>query len=75
LLSEQEWPSTVRERESEGCRKEKTEMNNNNVRLRYEKKGDPRWQSKETSPKTRYTSNWVASKGDASYKHASPVRN
>jgi hypothetical protein len=39
------------------------------------KKGDPGWQSKETSPKTRDTSNWVASKGDASYKHASPVRN
>jgi hypothetical protein len=30
------------------------------------KKGDPGWQSKETSPKTRDTSNWVASKGDAS---------
>jgi hypothetical protein len=24
------------------------------------KKGDPGWQSKETSPKTRDTSNWVA---------------
>jgi hypothetical protein len=39
------------------------------------KKGDPGWQSKETNPKTRDASNLVASKGDASYKHASPVRN
>jgi hypothetical protein len=39
------------------------------------KKGDPGWQSKETSPKTRDTSNWVASRGDTSYKHASLVRN
>jgi hypothetical protein len=30
------------------------------------KKGDPGWQSKETSPKTRDASNLVASKGDAS---------
>jgi ribosome assembly protein YihI (activator of Der GTPase) len=37
-------------RESEWCWKEKTETSNNNVRLRCEKKGDPRWQSKETSP-------------------------
>jgi hypothetical protein len=50
-------------------------MNNNNMCLRCEKKGDPRWQSKETSPKTRDASNLVTSKGDASYKHASPVRN
>jgi hypothetical protein len=39
------------------------------------KKGDPGWQSKETSPKTRNASNWVASKGDASYKYAPQVRN
>jgi hypothetical protein len=64
LLSEREWPSA--ERESEWCRKEKTKTSNNNVRLRCEKKGDPGWQSKETSPKTRDTSNWVASKGDTS---------
>jgi hypothetical protein len=46
-------------------------MSNNNIRLRCEKKDDPRWQSNETSPKTRHASNWVASKGDTSYKHAS----
>jgi hypothetical protein len=39
------------------------------------KKCDLGWQSKETSSKTRDTSNWVASKGEASYKHASLVRN
>jgi hypothetical protein len=37
--------------------------------------GDPRWQSKEKSPKTRDLSNFFASKGDASYNHAIPVRN
>jgi hypothetical protein len=62
-------------RESEWCQKEKTETSNNNVRLRCEKKGDPGWQSKETNPKTRDASNWVASKGGISYNHASPVRN
>jgi hypothetical protein len=70
LLSEQEWPTTERGRV---VSKEKTEMSNNNMCLRCEKKGDPGWQSKETSPKTRVSSNWVASKGDASYKHASPI--
>jgi hypothetical protein len=39
------------------------------------KNGDPGWQSKEMSPKTRDASNWVNSKGDTSYKHASPLRN
>jgi hypothetical protein len=39
------------------------------------KKGDPVWQSKEMSPKTRDASNLVTSKGDASYRHASPIRN
>jgi hypothetical protein len=51
-----------RERESEWCRKEKTETTNNNVCVRFERKGDLGWQSKETSHKTRDTSNWVASK-------------
>jgi hypothetical protein len=52
-------------REYEWCQKEKTKTSNNNVRLRCEKKGDPGWQSKDTSTKTRDTSNWVASEGDA----------
>jgi hypothetical protein len=36
-------------RESECCRKEKTETSNNYVRPQCEKKDDPVWQSKETS--------------------------
>jgi hypothetical protein len=50
-------------------------MSNNYVCLRREKKGDPGCQSKETSPKTRDASNLVSNKGNASYKHASLVRN
>jgi hypothetical protein len=38
------------------------------------KKGDPGWQSKEMSPKTRDTSNLVVSKGDTSYNLASLVQ-
>jgi hypothetical protein len=43
--------SDLLRRASEWCRNEKTEMSNNNARLRCEKKGDLGWQSKETSPK------------------------
>jgi hypothetical protein len=40
------------ERESKWCRKDKTQTHrrDNNMRLRCEKKGDPRCQSKETHP-------------------------
>jgi hypothetical protein len=62
-------------RESEWYRKENIEMSNNDMCFRCEKKGDPGWQSKETIPKTRDASNWVSNKGDASYRHASPMRN
>jgi hypothetical protein len=40
-------------RDSEWCQKEKTDTSNNNMRLWCEKKVDPVWQSKETSPKKR----------------------
>jgi hypothetical protein len=72
LLSEQEWPSAERAN-GVGRRRHRRAITTCVFDVRT--KGDPRWQSKETSPKTRDTSNLVASKGDASYKHASPVRN
>jgi hypothetical protein len=37
--------SGILRRESEWCRKKKTETSNNNRHLRCDKKGDPRWQS------------------------------
>jgi hypothetical protein len=59
LLSEQEWPSAERERVvSEGEHRRAITMYVSDVR----KKGDPKWQSKEASPKKRDTSNLVASK-------------
>jgi hypothetical protein len=72
LLSDHEWPSAERERESGvGRRRHRRAITKCISDVR--KKDDPGWQSKETSPKTRDPSNLVASKGDASYKHASPI--
>jgi hypothetical protein len=62
-------------RESKWCRKEKTEMNNNNVCLQCEKKGDLGWQSKETSPKTRAYPIGSPAKETHPNKHVCPVRN
>jgi hypothetical protein len=53
-------------RQSEWCRKDKTETSNNIVHLQCEEKGDPGWQSKEMSLKAQDTSNWVTNKGDTS---------
>jgi hypothetical protein len=62
------------EGESEWCRK-KIETSNDNVHLQCEKRGDPRWQSKETSPKTRAYPIGSPAKETHPNKHASPVRN
>jgi hypothetical protein len=62
-------------RESEWCPKEKTETSNNNVHLRCEEKGDPGWQSRETSPKTRVYLIGSLAKETHPNKHVSPVRN
>jgi hypothetical protein len=71
LLSEREWSSEERERVvSEG---EDRDACNNNTRLQCEKKGDPRWQSKETSPEKRVYPIGSSSKETHLNKHASPV--
>jgi hypothetical protein len=60
-------------RESEWCRKEKTETSNNNVRLRCEKRGVPGWQSNEKSHKIRAYPIGSPAKETHPNKHASPV--
>jgi hypothetical protein len=53
---------------------EKTETSNNNAHLRCEKKDDPGWQSKETSPKKRAYPIGLPAKETHPNKHASRVR-
>jgi hypothetical protein len=48
---------------------------NNNMCLRCEIRGNPRWQSNEMSPKTRVDPIGLPAKETHSNKHASPVRN
>jgi hypothetical protein len=60
-------------RESKWHWKEKIETSNNNVRLRCEKKGDPGWQSKETSTKTQAYPIGSSAKEMHPNKHASLV--
>jgi hypothetical protein len=60
-------------RESEWCRKVKTEMRNNNAHLRCEKKGNSRWQSKETCLKKWPYPIGSPSKETRPNKHASLV--
>jgi hypothetical protein len=62
-------------RVSEWCRKEKTKTSNNNIHLQLRNKSDPRWQPKETCPKTRVCPTGSPAKETHPNKHVSPLRN
>jgi hypothetical protein len=59
LLSKQEWPSAER---ASGVGRIRHRRAITSCLSDVRKKGDPGWQSKETSVKTQDTSNWVPAK-------------
>jgi hypothetical protein len=72
LLSGREWPSAERASDV-GRRRQRRAITMCVSDVR--KKSHPRWQSKETSPKTRAYPIGSSAKETHPNKHASPIRN